>query len=213
VLANGALLLLLCAGVDTDAKGSAMSYVKSVIRNWFPLAVIITALIGLVYVVGQQGYRTSADDPQIQLAEDAAKALSAGQSPQSVLPSVQVDIANSLAPYMVIYDERGQALVASGLLHGQMPALPAGVFSYTREHTQDRLTWQPERGVRSAIVVAAYGGAHPGFVMAGRSLREVERREDNLLLMVGAAWLVTLAAALVSVVVVNLVLAERRKPV
>ena len=38
---------------------------------------------------------------------------------------------------------------------------------------EDRLTWQPEPGVRSATVVVHYQGAQAGFVMAGRSLREV----------------------------------------
>ncbi len=31
-------------------------------------------------------------------------------------------------------------------------------------------------GVRNAVVVVRYGGEHPGFVLAGRSLREVEQR-------------------------------------
>jgi hypothetical protein len=74
-----------------------------------------------------------------------------------------------------------------------------GVFDYTRAHGQDRITWQPRSGVRSAAIVARYGGAHPGFVLAGRSLREVEAREDRLTLMVGIAWAATLGASLVAV--------------
>ena len=45
------------------------------------------------------------------------------------------------------------------------------------------VTWQPREGVRVATVTARWGG---GTVMAGRSLREVERREDQALLLVAA---------------------------
>ncbi len=45
---------------------------------------------------------------------------------------------------------------------------------------EDRITWQPEPGIRSAVVVVHYTGATPGYVMAGRSLREVEWRIDRL---------------------------------
>ena len=43
---------------------------------------------------------------------------------------------------------------------------------------------------------AYFRGAASGFVVAGRSLREVERQEDNLMLIVGAAWLASLGATL-----------------
>jgi len=93
---------------------------------------------------------------------------------------------------MVIYSDTGQPLVSSGRLHGAVPLLPSGVFDYTRQNGEDRISWQPESGVRIAAVVVAYGGAQPGFVMAGRSLREVEKRESQVEQITGIVWLVTL---------------------
>ena len=59
------------------------------------------------------------------------------------------------------------------------------------------MTWQPQSGVRVAQVSVPWSG---GTVLAGRSLREVERRIDQLLLLVAAAWVAGLAgAAVVSV--------------
>jgi hypothetical protein len=62
----------------------------------------------------------------------------------------------------------------------------------------DAITWQPEPGVRSAVVMVAY--AH-GYVLAGRSLEQVELRESSLVLIVAAACAVTLAATLAATLV------------
>jgi len=75
------------------------------------------------------------------------------------------------------------------------------VLGAARARGEDRVTWQPASAVRSAAVVVRYGGAQPGFVLAGRSQREVEARVDQLTLMIGAAWVITLGATLAAVAV------------
>jgi hypothetical protein len=183
-----------------------MQMAKKILKTMIPLAVVITLFSGIVYTVQQQTLRMNANDPQIQIAEDAAAALTRGQAADAVVPSAKVDIAQSLAPYIVLFDDSGQAIASSGLLHDQYPALPTGVFDYVRNSGEDRITWQPEPGVRGATVVTRYGGAHPGFVLAGRSLRLVEERVDQLGLIVGLGWLGTLFAALVAVSMSEIVL-------
>ncbi len=185
-----------------------MQILKNVVRRWIPLAVVITLLSGLMYASGQQVLRWGANDPQIQMAEDAATALAGGQSPESVVPSIKIDIASSLAPFLVVFDDSGKVIASSGLLHGQFPALPLGVFDYVLRNGQDRITWQPELGVRSATVITRVGGAHPGFVLAGRSLREVEKRESQLERLIGLGWLGTLFGSLVAVSLSEFLLAD-----
>jgi hypothetical protein len=148
--------------------------------------------------------------PQIQMAEDAADALAQGAVAESLLPP-HIDVGKSLAPFVIVYDDTGQVVASSGLLHGKVPSLPAGVLEYTRRRGQDRVTWQPENGVRVAAVVARFQGANAGFVLAGRSLREVEKRETQTELVAGAAWVATLAALLVVVVACELILVDRRR--
>ncbi len=181
-----------------------MLYLKNLLRHTIPLLVAITLIYGAIYVIAQQTYRMGANDPQIQLAEDAALSLQGGQPVSSVVPSPKVDIGRSLSPYLVVYDDAGKPVAGSGRLHDQLPTLPAGVFDYTRSHGEDRLSWQPEVGVRSAVVIVHYAGTQPGFVMAGRSLREVENRLDQLLLQVGAGWVGTVFITFVVVVFVEL---------
>jgi hypothetical protein len=136
----------------------------------------------------------------MQMATDARTALESGATPQSLVPSTPIDIAQSLAPFLVIYDANGQVQAASATLHGQPLHLPAGVFASAKRMAVDTITWQPEPGVRNAIAVLRYPG---GFVMAGRSLTQVELRESNLDLQVGAALLVTLLGTFLVLVAVE----------
>jgi hypothetical protein len=183
-----------------------MQTVKNILKTLIPLAVVITLLSGLLYATVQQVLRMNANDPQIQIAEDTATALASGKPISSIVPNAQIDIATSLAPYVIVFDNSGKAIASSGLLHNQLPSVPSGVFDYVRQNGEDRITWQPEPGVRSATVVTRYGGAQPGFVMAGRSLRESENRTDQLGVIIGFGWLGTLFAALVAVAFSELVL-------
>lgn len=176
------------------------------LRQWLPIAVVATLLTGLAYVVGQQVLRQSANDPQVQMAEDAAAALSAGQSPQAVAPQTVVDMARSLAPYLIVYGDDGRVLAASAQLNGQAPPPPpAGVFEYVREHGLERVTWQPRSDVRVAAIVIRYSGTTSGFVVAGRSLREVERRTSSLFRLSMVALAVTLFVSAVAVVGMQIV--------
>lgn len=154
---------------------------------------LVSLISGLIYITVQQSLRLSANDPQIQMSEDSAKLLVNGKMPQQLLVNPIVDLAQSLDPFIIIYSQDGKPVVSSGILNNQIPLPPNGVFSYTKSHTQDRFTWQPQQGVRIAAVITYYPGLHPGFVLAGRSLREVEKREDLLTQQVAVFWLVLVA--------------------
>jgi hypothetical protein len=187
-----------------------MEKAKNILRSWLPLAVAVTAVCGLVYLAVQQDLRQTANDPQIQMAEDAAAALENGAAVESVLPAGKTAIERSLAPFVMAFDDRGAVAGSSATLHEKTPQLPDGILEYVRGHGQDRVTWQPEPGVRIAAVVVRYQGAQPGFILAGRSLREVEVREDNAELEAGAAWIVTLAATLIACALSEWVLGPKR---
>ena len=144
---------------------------------WLPLAFCLTVLAGLVYGAVQQNFRQGANDPQIQMAEDAAIQLQDGAQAQTVVGGDKVDLSRSLAPFLIVYDATGHVLASSAQLNGAVPDIPTGVFNSVRASGEDRMTWQPQEGVREAAIVTQFGGSHPGFVLAGRSLREVEDRE------------------------------------
>jgi hypothetical protein len=157
---------------------------------WLPLAVALTGLSLAVYAAVQQDLRQSANDPQIQMAEDAATSLNAGAPPTTVVPPRQVDLKDSLQPFVMVFDNTGALLASSATLDGQAPDFPKSVLENL--NGQDRITWQPEAGVRSAVIVQGWQG---GFVVVGRSLRLVEEREQNTLALTAAAWAASVGAA------------------
>jgi hypothetical protein len=167
------------------------------LRTFIPIAVIVTGLVMLVYAVVQQSYRQGANDPQIQMAEDIAAALT-----NLIAPEVgkSVDVAHSLAPFIVILDDTGKILVSSGTLENRTPVPPPGVFEYVRAHGEDRVTWQPQPDVRIAAVITRYHGKNDGFVVVGRSLREVEARVAALARMCLLAWAAAMVVALIGCV-------------
>jgi hypothetical protein len=179
---------------------------KTILKYWLLMAVIITGCSGLIYVVVQQDLRQSANDPQIRMVEDAAAKLAGGQQVKIIVPAEKVDIAKSLAPYIIVFDATGKPIASSAQLDGQTPTIPPGVFDYVRQHGADRITWQPQPGVRSAVVVTQFQGPNPGFVLAGRSLREVEIREDNILHIVEFGWIAMLLVSLLATAIISKVL-------
>lgn len=181
-----------------------MKIIRNVLRAWLPLALVIVFLCGVIYPTVQQTFRMGANDPQIQMAEDAARALEAGQAPETLVPAAKVDIALSLSPYLVLYSAGGSPSAGNGTLDGALPTLPAGVFETAKAAGEDRITWQPRAGVRSAVIVVPVNGGKDGFVMAGRSLREAEKRVDNLTLQVAVGCAGTLIASLVLVVLLEI---------
>jgi hypothetical protein len=172
----------------------------NVFRIWIPLAIVTTGLSGLIYLAVQQDMRVSANDPQIQIAEDVARQISMGENPLDFIPPIRVEISKSLANYIIIFDAKGKIIGSSGVLDGKEPVIPTGVFASTQNSGETRFTWQPRTGVRSAVVVDYYKGASSGFVLVGRSIREVENREDNLELIVFLAWAVTLGVSLAATI-------------
>src|SRR5713226_8813593 len=162
---------------------------------WVPIAVAVTGLTAVVYGAVQQDLRQGANDPQIQMAEDTAARLNAGATPDAVVPSESIDLAYSLRPYVMVFDGPGRLVASSAQLNGQAPPFPPSVFEQVRNGSQDRITWQPAPGVRGAVVAQPWRG---GFVVVGRSLRLVEERIDQLQLLIGFGWLVTLGSTAVA---------------
>ncbi len=155
--------------------------VPDLFRFWCVLAVAIIFLCFLIYASVQQNLRHSADDPQIQIAEDWAGAFGKGVNPKVLENGQKSDVSKTLAPFVMVFDNSDELVSSTAQIDGKSPVPPSGVFGFTKTHGEDRFTWQPQKGVRLATVVVYYKqGQNEGYVLAGRSLRETERREDQL---------------------------------
>jgi hypothetical protein len=160
--------------------------IRRILLRWLQLGGLASACCLLVWVAAQQVWRQDANDPQIQMARDAAARLASGQAVDTVVPMTTVDAAQSLAPFLTVLDDKGSIVASSGRVRGAIKAVPSGVLDHVRESGEEGVSWQPEPGVRIATVIVRYPS---GFVLAGRSLLETERRRDRMGELIALAWL------------------------
>jgi len=174
---------------------------------WLPVGVAVTLLCGLMYTVVQQNYRQSLNDPQIQMAEDGASVIDAGQPPVELINGSEplgypmIDIERSLKPWTAVYDSQGKVLESNAVLNNAPPRVPQGVLDAAKNNAgkdtdrmyENRVTWQPNAEVRQAVVVV-YVPSKQQYIVVGRNMREVENREGNLSTMVLLGWVVTMIA-------------------
>ena len=185
----------------------------ALVFNALVLAGIATGVALALYAIPQHVLRSGLNDPQIQMARDVAARLERvgvndslvndGLRHGTLLASgmgANIDMARSLSPFLIVYNDAGQPLGSNAQLEGQTPTPPSGVFDYVREHGEERLTWQPRHGVRIAAVIERVQGPQPGFVLAGRDMREVEARIADVQTMAGLTWLGMLALILIGAV-------------
>lgn len=180
---------------------------------WIPLAVGLTGVFGFAYLVGQQGYRQSMNDPQIQMAEDAAGSLSRDNTPANVVPRgvASINIANDLAPWITVYDASGTPLESDAVLDGAPPRMPAGLLdtsTWSAQKTwqspfglETRVTWQPRPNIRQAVVLVQFAPPYgkEGFVAVGRSMSAIEERIINLTELAAVAWGATIIATFAAI--------------
>ena len=183
-----------------------MNRLKKILKAWLPFAVTISAFCLLVYAAVQQAYRQSADDPQIQMANDAVTALNHGHSADMLIPATKVSVSDSLAPFLIIYDSSGKEVASSAVLDDESPALPDGVLDSTKQLGENRISWQPRTGVRIATVIVSY---KDGFVLAGRNMREVEQREAQVSTFAGMTWILAMLGTLAIIIFGEFFLSER----
>ena len=156
---------------------------------WLATLAILIVGFGTIYGVAQQVQRSAANYPQIQLAQDASAALSRGELASSVV-GPRVNIAKSLAPFVIIYDKTGRVLVGSGFLNDKVPRAPLGILKAATGKDYHAITWQPQKDVRIAAVTTA---TQSGYVLSGRNLKEVEKNESTSLLLTIIGGLVAVA--------------------
>jgi hypothetical protein len=189
-----------------------MSLLARSLLRWLPIAVACTLVLGITYVLVQQVYRTGANDPQVMVARDVAAALVAGTAPDQLVSNETIDPSVSLAPFVIIFDAAHRPLVSSAVLAGATPVPPAGVLDASKATGENRVTWQPRADTRIAAVVVPVGGGAGGFVLAGRSLREVEERISVMTLSMALGWAATMIATFGAALLVERVRGRRPRP-
>lgn len=171
--------------------------VAKFLRADIVIIVAIVAVFGTIYVTAQQVVRLGANDPQVQLAEDLVPNLSGGMDPANLLGGQKTELGRSLAPFLIVYDAESKVLTSSVELAGNVPIVPKGVLDVAKKEGRNITTWKPKEGLYLAIVVNYYKSpSSEGYIVVGRSLREVDKSLNKILTLVAMAGVVTLAVTL-----------------
>ena len=168
------------------------SFQRPIILHALFVGFILTILGGVAAITMQQMLRRGADQPQIEMADLYVSKMNAGEKLNDFLPLGRVDLRQSLEPFVIFYNDKGEPEGNSGYLNQTAPVPPPGVFTYLRSHGADKFTWQPTTDVRIAAVGRRVTGKYPGFLLVGRSLRLVEESESLLRRMVFLGWFILL---------------------
>ncbi len=161
------------------------------------MAALVSGVLLFVEVAVQQSYREAANDPQIQMAADIGYKLAGGHSIQQVLPTDTTELEHSPGIFVALYDKAGKPLASTTNLGGKLPQIPVGVFANADKDGENYITWQPQAGVREAVVVRSVASPTVAYVAVGRSLNGVEVREANLLRLAALTWIVAMVVILV----------------
>lgn len=152
-------------------------YLPKIVLAWLPFAGLVIIMSVTGFAIVQQSMRLSANEPQIQIAEAIINAIGQGQDPKELFPGTTVDMTKSLESFAIIYDTDGKVLSNSITLDGSVPDLPKEALSEAKKHGDNRITWEPKKGVRNALIIKPFESQEiSGFVAIGRSLSEVDNR-------------------------------------
>ncbi len=156
--------------------------------------------LATLYVVVQQDGRHA--------VEDAPRALlSAGATDSGAGRSGGYDLDNYLGTFWVTYDAAGRPTGGNGYLGGSLAQVPRGVLQTAQVEGEDAVTWQPQPGLRFAIVAQPLGD---GSIVAGQSLRPTEQRASRTLFLIAGALVAGLLV--VGAAVAADALVARRRP-
>jgi hypothetical protein len=160
------------------------------------LAMFCSVVLLGVYVVDQQILRRGADELPGQIVAEVRGEMAHGAEAAAVLsgPKQEVSSPEWLAgksAFCAVYDADGKAVASDATLWGELPQPPHGIFNVIRDRGWDKVTWQPQPGIRVALTGMPLPNG--GYVLAGQSLIPGEARTARFSVLMRWVWLAMLA--------------------
>jgi hypothetical protein len=183
-------------------------FLRSVV-SFLPFAVCITLLSGLIYFSSQQVIRLSANEMPSLSVDTALARISIGQQLNTILPNIPIELSKPFGFFFSAYNEQKVLTIAQTTVRSAPVSVPSGVLDYAKSHGKDRVTWQPETGIRLAIVVV-YEPRTNTYLVAGRDLTDYEHRIETLGLQILLGWGITIIATFVAVIFKQTIHAQKR---
>lgn len=169
------------------AGGNGMKKSIQPLLVWIVIMFLITFTCLLTYLVAQQSLRLGANEKPANLAKETAIQLANGKSPKQAVSGNKVNLAKSPGVFVIVYDNQKHLQATNAKMNGSAPGYPKSVLDHVSKGCQDdRVTWQPESGMRFATVAIKSSN---GYIVAGQSLTETESLISKIGRLVMLGWL------------------------
>ncbi len=163
---------------------------------------IFVALVALVSVLfisicysARTVFRQQANDPQIEVTEQVAGIVRQGVPIDAIVSSAeQIDLNSSKALFVMIFDNERSLAGSSAQLNGEAPSVPSEVFDKTNEMGEYRFDFEPSENLKFAGVMKKIDDS--AYVLAGRSLSEMETRAAALEQPLWIGWIISVLLSL-----------------
>ncbi|MET3719650.1 MULTISPECIES: hypothetical protein [unclassified Arthrobacter] len=150
------------------------------IIGWLAAAAVVTVVFGSLYIAFQQSGRRSAN-----VAPSAAAAAQMQLLGTSVASVPLVELTPDSGVFVIVYGTDDKPETGTATLHGVLPTLPSGVLDTARRSGEDAVTWQPEPGLRMAVIARSSAGK---VVVAGQSLTPYEATDTMIRVYLVLGW-------------------------
>ena len=166
---------------------------------------LICGTIAILFatIASHQVIRMGVDSRLSVIAQDAGTELVSGALISPLVAGKIIQIKKSGSAFLSILDNDGKILGTNGSLEGVDLIPPKGVLEYTRAHTEERVTWEPQQGVRIATVLRYIAGETPMYVVAGVSLAEAQRQICLIRQLALLAWIFMCVVCIVISYILN----------
>jgi hypothetical protein len=173
---------------------------KSILRIWIPVTLILTAVFGTIYIVSQQLNRQSFNMSPIDAVNEASYTLDRNLPLDDFLQiyTFNTPVDKTSRTFIIIYDDKGKPLQSTAKLDDNTPNIPLEVLEGTPMAPSYKIiTWMPRSGLRIAVAIQqVHQGNNLRYVLAGRNLKQSEQLNEYVLFLVAAAWMATVVGSL-----------------
>ena len=90
----------------------------------------------------------------------------------------EVNISQSLMPFVVTYDKKGKPIDGSGFVDGKLPKIDLDTLEKSKDKTYNAVTWEPKKDVSVAAVIVE---AKDYYVLSGANQREAAKSHSKIL--------------------------------
>ena len=161
----------------------------------------------VVCIFNQQQLRRGADRQPERLTQQLSTQLANNNQPGGIFSAPASELTSAAwlhgsSTFAALYDASGNVIAANATFHGALPQPPRGIFANLRQHSLYKVTWQPQPGVRVALVGRALSNGD--FVLAGQSLIPGESAHARFTHGMQSLWLVLLSFLLIMLGAVRL---------